>query len=67
MQKVSIEELHDLINNYSGTVLFLIMEYLHKTLMGFSEPKELFMALNDSVSKWFSHSATLIRKDHKQL
>lgn len=62
-----MDQLYELINNYSSTVLFLLMEYLHKTLFNHPDLKALFMVLNQSISQWFDNSAALVRKDRKQL
>ena len=52
----------------SQTLLFVLMEYIHKVLPRIKEAhRNIFLALCSTVEHWYTNNATLVREDHKPL
>lgn len=54
-------------NNYSETVLFITMAYVHKVVNLHKDPKSVYLTINNIAQDWFTNTASFIRNDRKTL
>lgn len=67
-KQIGPAELHQLMSDYSQTVLFVLMEYIYKVLPTIKDHhKDMFLVLCSTVENWYTTNATFLRSDKKPL
>lgn len=65
-QGLTNDQLFQLMNNYSQTVLFVTMEQIYKVIPQTKQHREIFLIINQSAQNWYNTNlnSTLIRRDN---
>lgn len=59
---ITPDQLHALMKSGSQTLLFVLMEYIHKVLPRMKEShRNIFLALSSTVENWYTNNTTLVR------